>query len=78
MSAYASTGMSSEVINSLQQRHFFHLTLTGEAPTRWQHFETSGGQREPILFELFWVEWPDQIPELIAGQGEMLAALKLV
>jgi 8-oxo-dGTP pyrophosphatase MutT (NUDIX family) len=64
------------VCPTLHQRHFFHLALSGPAPTRWQHYETSGGQREPILFELFWVGL-DQVPELTAGQGEMLGRLQL-
>lgn len=58
-----------------QHRHFFHLELDGEAPSVWQHYETSGDQRDPILFELFWAKLPDGVPELIAGHGQMLSAL---
>ena len=58
-----------------QHRHFFHLELNGESPSLWQHDETSGGKRDPILFELFWVKLPNGVPELIAGHGQMLSAL---
>lgn len=58
-----------------QQRHFFHLELDGEPPSLWQHYETSGGQRDPILFEFFWVELRNGVPPLIAGHDRMLAEL---
>ncbi|UBF27714.1 NUDIX domain-containing protein [Kovacikia minuta CCNUW1] len=60
---------------SLQQRHFFHLKIDGNIPNRWRHYETSGSQRDPILFELFWAKLPDRVPHLVAGQGEMLPTL---
>jgi 8-oxo-dGTP pyrophosphatase MutT (NUDIX family) len=63
--------MSPERGNSAQCRHFFHLEVDGEMPNLWQHYETSGGKREPILFELFWAHLPDGVPERIAGHGQM-------
>ncbi|MFN8472934.1 MAG: NUDIX domain-containing protein [Anaerolineae bacterium] len=53
------------------RRHFFHLTLDGEALETWRHWETSpsGGDVPEIEFELFWVDIPDGIPEL-AGEQE--------
>jgi 8-oxo-dGTP diphosphatase len=61
--------------HSAQQRHFFHLEIDRETPDLWQYHETSGGKQEPILFELFWVQLPDGVPELIAGHGQMLPQL---
>jgi 8-oxo-dGTP pyrophosphatase MutT (NUDIX family) len=58
-----------------QQRHFFHLELDGQSPRVWQHHETSGGKRDPILFELFWAELPNGIPKLFADHGQMLSKL---
>ena len=58
-----------------QNRYFFHVELEDEVPASWQHKETNGGKAEPIVFEFYWVRIPDEIPELIAGHGQMLAAL---
>jgi 8-oxo-dGTP diphosphatase len=61
--------------HSSQYRHFFHLEPTEEVPDIWQYHETSGSKTEPILFELFWTQLPDGVPELIAGHGQMLPQL---
>ena len=58
-----------------QRRHFFHLRLLSDAPTRWLHNETDGGNTAPILFELYWALLPGGLPPLIAGHDEMLPAL---
>jgi 8-oxo-dGTP diphosphatase len=57
--------------------HFFHLTLRGHPPTRWYNYEEhpSDGSPGPILFEFFWAELPDGVPELSGGQGEFLCRL---
>lgn len=62
----------------VQRRHFFHLALCGEAPTRWRHYEKypSDGSNEPIEFEFFWARLPDEVPELAGGQGELLHRLQ--
>ena len=64
--------------SGIQRRHFFHLVLCGEAPTRWRHYEEypSDGSSEPIEFEFFWARFPDEVPELAAGQGELLHKLE--
>jgi 8-oxo-dGTP diphosphatase len=61
-----------------QRRHFFHLAFCGEAPARWRHYEEHPfeGSAESIEFELFWVKFPGEVPELVAGQGELLSKLK--
>lgn len=63
----------------IQRRHFFHLEFRGKAPATWRHFEydPSGGGTEPIEFELFWVQYPHGVPELIAGQGAFLTKVQI-
>jgi 8-oxo-dGTP diphosphatase len=60
------------------QQYFFHLVFRGEAPARWRHYEMhpSEGSAEPIEFELFWVKFPEGVPELAGGQGELLSKLR--
>lgn len=57
------------------RRYFYHLAYHGPAPATWQHYETdpSEGDEDSILFEFFWVHYPDQVPPLIADQGLYLA-----
>ena len=65
--------------NVIQRRHFYHLDFTGSAPKRWRHYERhrSDGVAEPVLFELYWVDFPDDVPDLIAGRGAFLKQLEL-
>lgn len=60
--------------DEIHRRHFFHLEAAGDAPQRWRHFERHPSEdvTEPIEFELFWVRFPDEVPELIAGLGDLL------
>jgi len=69
--------VSTDGRSEIQRRHFFHLTLRGEAPVRWRHFEEhpSDGSTEPIELEHFWVQYPGKDPELSGGQGELLHKL---
>jgi 8-oxo-dGTP pyrophosphatase MutT (NUDIX family) len=57
-----------------QRQHFFHLTLEGDAPETWLHYEMtpSDGSPAPIKFEFFWVRLPEQVPELAGDQGALL------
>jgi ADP-ribose pyrophosphatase YjhB (NUDIX family) len=61
----------------VQRQHFFHLVLCGETPARWRHYEEhpSDGSTEPIEFEFFWVNLPDEVPGLAGGQGEFLGRI---
>jgi ADP-ribose pyrophosphatase YjhB (NUDIX family) len=61
----------------VHRRHFYQVLFLGEAPSTCVHYETSGGRSEPIAFEFFWAELPDRVPELIAGQGELLSSLPI-
>jgi 8-oxo-dGTP pyrophosphatase MutT (NUDIX family) len=64
--------------DEIHHRHFYHLLCEGDPPSQWQHDEgdPSDGGSTPIHFEFFWVTIPDQIPELIADHGIMLALLE--
>jgi 8-oxo-dGTP pyrophosphatase MutT (NUDIX family) len=58
---------------------YYHLTFEGETPESWIHDELdpSDGTPYPIPFELYWVRFPDEVPELIGDQGFMLNKLSL-
>ncbi len=60
-------------------RHYYHLSSPGPSNgKRWQHWESdpSEGATGPILFELYWVDYPDDVPELSAALGDMLHKIK--
>jgi 8-oxo-dGTP pyrophosphatase MutT (NUDIX family) len=66
-------------MHGIDQRHFYHLARRKRPPKRWSHIEKhpSGGDQDTIEFELFWVKFPDEVPELSGGQDAMLARLVL-
>ncbi|MGH2604881.1 MAG: NUDIX hydrolase, partial [Dehalococcoidia bacterium] len=62
--------------DEVHHRHFYHLRCTGEPPDVWRNYEpdpADGG--ELPLFELFWAQLPDGVPELIADHGALLPPL---
>ena len=65
-------------LGQLHRRRFYHLLCTGSPAERWQHNERdpSTGEPEPILFELYWVDMPDGVPDLAPGHGALLGALR--
>ena len=71
--------LSSHGRAEVQHRYFFQLEFCGESPATWRHFENdpSDGSAEPIEFEFFWVQFPHEVPELIAGQGALLANVQI-
>ncbi len=59
-------------------RHFYHLVYDGHiSADGWRHWEQdpSDGKPEPIEFALRWVKFPQEVPDLVAGFGDMLPAL---
>jgi 8-oxo-dGTP diphosphatase len=62
---------------------YYHLAFEGDTPERWIHSEMDpsdgtpnpDGIRAPIPFELYWVRFPDEVPELIGEQGFYLHKL---
>lgn len=61
--------------DEIHHRYFYHLPNPGDPPTAWRHDETSGSTTKPIVFEFFWADLPDGVPELIAGHGKLLPVL---
>lgn len=61
--------------DEVHHRYFYHLRYLGDPPATWRHDETSGGIAEPIVFEFFWADLPDHVPELIADHDKFLPAL---
>jgi 8-oxo-dGTP diphosphatase len=61
----------------VHRRHFYHLEYLHSPPETWRHGEMhpSDGSPAPIFFDFFWAPLPNQVPELIAGQGEFLPSL---
>jgi 8-oxo-dGTP pyrophosphatase MutT (NUDIX family) len=56
----------------IHERHFFHLTVDGTVPERWESAERDHG--DPIRFECFWIPLADG-HVLSGGQGALLATL---
>lgn len=63
--------------DGIQHRFYYHVTADGPVPEVWQHIERdpSEGDEEEILFECYWVELPEGVPELIASMDEKLPEL---
>jgi 8-oxo-dGTP diphosphatase len=63
----------------VEKRYFFHLKCLAEMPETWLHYEMypSDGSPAPIEFEFYWVQFPEQVPELSGGQGEFLSTLSV-
>ncbi len=63
----------------IERCHYFHLTFHGQAPERWRHYEMepSDGSPAPIEFELYWVRFPGEVPELSGGQGALLSQVEV-
>jgi 8-oxo-dGTP pyrophosphatase MutT (NUDIX family) len=61
----------------VQRRYYFHLELRGHAPDTWRHYETdpSDGSPGPIALEFFWARFPEEVPALAGGQGDLLPQL---
>ena len=59
----------------MERRHFFHLSYPGPIDDRrWRYWEESPseGKEKKILFELYWVDQKEELPELSGNLGEML------
>jgi 8-oxo-dGTP diphosphatase len=51
--------------NFVAARHYFHLSVDGDVPDRWDAYELGDGLHEPIRFELYWL--PVAQAHVIAG-----------
>ncbi len=64
----------------VHRRFYYHLECSDEAPSRWRHFEEhpSEGPHERVEFELWWVVFPDEVPELEGLLGDFLESVVLI
>ena len=63
--------------DEIHHRYFYHLHCEGEPAETWRHEERapSDGTTLPIVFEFFWAELSDQVPDLIADHDRFLPEL---
>jgi len=63
--------------NEVHRCYFYHLRHHGETLDRWRHYEMdpSDGSPAPIEFEFYWVQFPDNVPDL-GVQGAFLDELR--
>ena len=63
----------------VHRRYYYWLECSDDAPSTWRHFEEhpSGGVTEPIEFELWWVAFPNGVPELAGLLGDFLDYVEL-
>jgi 8-oxo-dGTP pyrophosphatase MutT (NUDIX family) len=56
--------------DELHHRRFYHLRCTTKPPEEWEHEELDphGGADHQIILAFRWVRFPDEVPQLIAGQ----------
>jgi 8-oxo-dGTP pyrophosphatase MutT (NUDIX family) len=64
-------------LDETHDRYFYHLRCGSNPPETWQHYESdpSDGTPHSILFEFFWADLPDGVPELRGYQGAVLPVL---
>jgi 8-oxo-dGTP pyrophosphatase MutT (NUDIX family) len=76
---YADVDLTPYGLAEIHRRHYFHLELTGNPPARWLHSEMhpSNGKTTPVEYEFFWVEMPDQVPDLKAEQDALVGGINL-
>ena len=60
------------------KRYFYHLSCPHPPQkSRWRHWENnpSEGDEDRILFELYWVDYADGVPDLVGELGAMVDKL---
>jgi 8-oxo-dGTP pyrophosphatase MutT (NUDIX family) len=67
-------------IEEVHHRYYFHLLIQDDPLATWRHSEIhrSDSSPEPIVFEFFWVDLSQKVPELIADHGRFLPELRKV
>jgi 8-oxo-dGTP pyrophosphatase MutT (NUDIX family) len=61
----------------IHERHVYHLTVSGDLPETWTHFERHSGRTdEPLAFDFFWLPLFGSTIGLMNGQGDLLALLR--
>ncbi|MCA0457785.1 MAG: NUDIX domain-containing protein [Chloroflexi bacterium] len=69
-----SRDMSDFGIPEIHHRYYFHIWCDEDAPEYWQHGEYMSAD-EPIPFDFYWVEMPDDLPDIIADHSIYLPTL---
>ena len=61
----------------IHRRRFYHLRCEGAVEDVWRHDEIdpSDGGKEPIRFELYWIELKGVLPDLAPGHDRMIPEL---
>ena len=62
--------------DEVQDRHVFHLKMTGPTSDEWLHHELHAEGEPPIAFALFWMALDDPELDLAGGQGDLLWMLR--
>lgn len=64
--------------NEIHHRTFVHLVCRDATPESWEHWERDpeGQPGDKIRFRLDWVSLDAPLPELIAGHGDFIPALR--
>ena len=76
---YAVVDLTRYGLKETHRRHFFHLELPGIAPTDWRRSKSdpSGGTTTSIELEYYWVNLPDEVPELNAELDALVGGINL-
>jgi len=66
-------------LDEIHHRHFYHLYCDQTPLESWRHYEYTASDRpvghDPIPFDFYWVELPDNDPHLIDSQDAFLPQL---
>jgi len=72
-------------LEEIHHRHFYHVYCDEPSLESWRHYEYTASDRpaghEPIPFDFYWVNLPDDVPSLCLGHDafipQLIAALRL-
>ncbi len=66
-------------LDEIHHRHFYHVWCDETPRESWRHYEYTASDRpanhEPIPFDFYWVELPDNDPHLIDTQDVFIPQL---
>jgi 8-oxo-dGTP pyrophosphatase MutT (NUDIX family) len=76
---YAVVDLTRFGLKETHRRHFFHVELPGTAPVEWRRSKPipPDGLSTLIELEFYWVNLPDQVPELLAELDALVGGINL-
>jgi ADP-ribose pyrophosphatase YjhB (NUDIX family) len=76
---YAVIDLTRYGLNETHRRHFFHVVAPGEAPVQWLYPEPhpEHGVSAPKVLEFYWVNLPNQVPELTTELDALVGGINL-